>query len=896
MAQLPIAPPQPLSRQKSFQETQVARQKAVEAAENKATFEKAQADFEEKQAAFQKQQQMISAYQNGTINEGEFAKLFEKEFIERFGKKKAGDALSFAYYKYRVFKGHNLDQDEIRNFAISGSIIGKEARRELGGGLNIVTVGPKKPETDDSGLIGGFSPIVPASMQPEFIPLSQSKIPASFVKESDKDTTFISIKTGKILKGTASLKSGEVLATPLFEPVKPTQQPVPQVQVDNSPKGLSAQEKFFAEREAAIERLKKQGPAQLAVGSAVGFLFGTAKAVVRPQETAATIGIVATTAGKDPIGFGKTIVKETVKEATTNPIGFAAETIAAGNVFGAVSRATSPLTRGVKTKIARIQEKVDPRVLKGFDVEQLPTQTVTESLGSLKKIEGKSVQAIHVTTSLNFGNAFQRTAAKLTGKKPQTLLQAVPGGAGGLRQEIEQFSFFRSVPNPKTGEPRALLGYAGIASEEELALARKQLVLFEPKITALVEEVPVAKTPKPSTAFTIPGEEKLSPKKVQAIRLLAEQERRPGVSTLAVENLTGLSREAQITTPVAGIGFKTGRPPSAGSILVKEKDLGFKFFFQKKKAPGFLPASIRKPLEKTDLFIEAKKINYIQTKTLPAINVKGKTVQGFDKIPTTTVRSQPVVFISPLSSVRKLSAGIGIKTITGKPSSTSKSTGRRISRPSIASLSRASGIRSIAGFSQPRSMSVPRKTSVGRFPRAIRGPSLPRIISNPRTIRAPSPVSFPSLASNISTPSIPRAPSAPRRSVGISRGHFGSSKGVIAPSVRKNRPLSFAKRATFSPAFRIQTKIRGKKVILPQRFTFRDAFARGTIGLKESLRASFKPIRAGGVAPERQLKAATIQLYRNKQGFFVQPRGTRLSSERERREIQAARKVKRGFF
>ena len=84
------------------------------------------------------QKSLFDKYQNSILDRGEYHQLFEKTFEQKYGSK-ASDAEEFSYYNYKVNKGQNLSNDEIRNRAFAGMYLGKEIRNELGSSLPIQT-------------------------------------------------------------------------------------------------------------------------------------------------------------------------------------------------------------------------------------------------------------------------------------------------------------------------------------------------------------------------------------------------------------------------------------------------------------------------------------------------------------------------------------------------------------------------------------------------------------------------------------------------------------------------------------------------------------------------------------------------------------------------------------
>lgn len=97
----------------------------------------------------------------------------------------------------------------------------------------------------------------------------------------------------------------------------------------------------------------------------------------------------------------------------------------------------------------------------------------------------------------------------------------------------------------------------------------------------------------------------------------------------------------------------------------------------------------------------------------------------------------------------------------------------------------------------------------------------------------------------------------------------------------------------FYLGFRVQSKRRGKKFLLPGSYTEQDAFAVGTQFVRNTLAASLKLIPSNEYVEPKGITPANVNLYTSKSGFLVQKRGTRLGARTEVREIQQAKISKR---
>lgn len=155
---------QPEYRRAQQQRAIQLRQQEAAQAEYDSQVEAERLRVEADQSRVARDESLARKYREGTLSREEFTEIFGNQFESKYGKN-SSDALSFAFKKYKVSSGQNLSSDEIRNFAISGGIIGRDIRKELGGGLSIVQYQKKLPfEVPLGGSVefgkAGTSPII----------------------------------------------------------------------------------------------------------------------------------------------------------------------------------------------------------------------------------------------------------------------------------------------------------------------------------------------------------------------------------------------------------------------------------------------------------------------------------------------------------------------------------------------------------------------------------------------------------------------------------------------------------------------------------------------------------------------------------------------------------------
>lgn len=581
----------------------------------------------------------------------------------------------------------------------------------------------------------------------------------------------------------------------------------------------------------------------------------------------------------NPVGESKKVAKTTLKEFEKDPlatfIGFASQAA----IGKGVTKLVSPATRAARTSISKLQEKIDPRVYKD-PLELVPGQQPTAPLTALKKLEGKDILAIHVSRRLPLGTVRQNVEKLITGRKQQVVLTAEAGksGAGKFRSSVEQFSFYRSTPGKKG--PRAYLQFAGVGARTSGKFDQVEFSLFKPRAKAFVEKVTVTPT-------------KVSAKDT-AVSLLAQQEKRPGKTFLAVENLIGASKEAQVTTPVKGAFKKTGRAESVGSVLQKERDLGFVFYREKVPVPKFVPKSVRKRLAKSDLFTETERIDVVQTKTLPA--GPASRARG-------SLRGRPSVFdISSESRRTKIvsSEDFAKQLLYGQSVSRASRSRQKVEASLSAAPRQQSSARSLVSSLIGSSKKSSGKVSSAKSVPSISPSSSPKVPSRDRRFARPSDplrVSSPASSPNASSGSA---------SFRSSFGSFGSSakqtRSSVAAFLRKETPAVARRRSEdfgqrrrdiVERAFGVFTRKGGKTVRVPGKFTQKDAFAVGTQVAEKTLRASFRVARVPGLARPRNIQAVDKEFDVGKNQFFVEPKERRLSTRRETKEIQFFRQGKR---
>lgn len=532
-----------------------------------------------------------------------------------------------------------------------------------------------------------------------------------------------------------------------------------------------------------------------------------------------------------------------------------------------------PTGRGSFTTLI-VREKITGRFAgtSKTPIEIIPMHTLIQEPSSLRNLEGRPAFVTHSTPSFEFGNIRERVIRNIQGKPSETVLSAPK--ATGIRAKLELQEFYRGTPEISSGIPRAQGGYFGL-SETVRSGNRFSLFPTNPKI--LLEKLRIEKTGEPLRDIDVPAG--FSPKERLTVQYAAKQEQFPGRTTLSAQQLSGLrpfGSEAEVVTPPRRtVKSSTGRDFSVGSILEKKRDLGVRYYYEQVLVPDFIPSNFRSFIENSPFAKEPVRIKIVETKTRP-FSVERNPSGNFDvKSPVSVIRSREIGVreYGPRELVRGISLRFTDRNIRSDYSERELFS-RVDNRSRFSEVFNRNDFRNVSRYSnnrsserrilEPRVLSISKRDSLSE--RNDR--------NNYRVRYRPSPVFSPPRIT-----SRPNVPIVPIRS--------------INEKVNYRNQESFT-RERLRPSFRVQYRQKGKVRTLEGEFTRSDALAVGSSLIGNTLRASFRTIKGTGIAIEKGIKSVPVSTYLSKKGFYVQQRGTRLSSFGERREIQSARRMKRG--
>lgn len=649
------------------------------------------------------------------------------------------------------------------------------------------------------------------------------------------------------------------------------------------------------------------------------FLVGITPFTSSPYETIFLTNRYASETYTNPIVRGqKTVAEFSDYISQRGLIAFGVESYVGAK---ALNPFFEPFENVVSTKFSRIKERILGTdyefLLKNYSIENIgdsvvirsktsgrfspmnkapikikPTQTIITEPSYLKSLEGKTVLAVHTSPNFQYGGVIETLSKRLSGEKESITLSFQE--QRGIRKRLENAPFYFSVPEEGAkGVPTAQAGYAGFSSPSLLEVARQQKFVFFKKTPSLIlTKAKVEPTGRPLYGFDIPS--KLSNLEEKTVRISAEQERFPGRFTRAPEEVSGLrpfGPELQIVVPTKASAFPlTGRPESVGSILIKQKSLGERIFYETKEPFffKFLPKEIRLSLFESDFSKRPAKFNLDYGKIVSGVK-ESSSIYSNNSITngSRTVREQSY-------SVRDL----GLESVRSRVDFTETATKerktfqRREFAPRVESFFREYQRREAT-------RELERIISRGRFGRdTFRERQQFRL--DERTTRTPERTRL--VENNRRRTELIR----PRESIIKTRERpsFYPTRLRYYPE-KRTYPTRYPKiyqkndsllRKVFGQSFSVLYRTRGKVKVLPGFFTQKDAIATGERLLGNTLRASYKIKQTGGLVQERYLKGVPLKGYYNKKGFFVQARGTRLSSRGERFEIQSAKRIKRGFL
>ena len=359
--------------------------------------------------------------------------------------------------------------------------------------------------------------------------------------------------------------------------------------------------------------------------------------------------------------------------------------------------------------ISKASNRYVPYEEAGFKVN--PDVTEPYSMSEILKTQGKDVTGVHTSFSNIFKKSFSEFIKDPFGKKTETQVIGFPDQAKGFRKAIDQYSFYKSLPEKATGEPQAYGGYIGIAEDVVSTTGSKvKFSLGEPKRYAFIfeDEVIQRVSPIEKTGVKIGG--------VKGGKTIMDyQKSQTGSSFIAAENLLGKSIEGQYVSP-------------EGSILKLTEANTYTIYRQ---PSTFKNPILNKAQEFTGIGLKNYRIDIAKVRTMPSelqinANVKATattemptsemTISKSIKSPAISIypattspqsmsfnKATPSVSIKSSSSIRKVSASI--PSITSSVSSISKSIVSP-SVPSRSSTSRVSNSRSISTISSIISPSV----------------------------------------------------------------------------------------------------------------------------------------------------------------------------------------------
>lgn len=774
------------------------------------------------------------------------------------------------------------------------------------------TTGKFSPNAYGGVVSGGFStPNGPGYVQYDTGKPPTSQSTPSFVGSSSKgEDYFLYGKTGEtVFKPKVSSQvlpvttpASSLQSTIIYS--VPKQENKIQQSIDGST-GLTREEErlnaFFQPRKEAIERLRNESFSLNVVGAGVKGLFGVSEAIVytsvNPSKTFNKAILFGSGVLKNPVGETSRIAGEVFEEGKKDPIGFVVSNVVAGK---AISTILKPVSRFTTTKLSKAQEKIGIGVFKEKPIEILPTSTKASSINELESIVGKEVELSHVTTKISTDNPITKiiktakgqesNIVNLTGPPTKTLSE--------YRQFIEQKSFYE-FPTEKPGTIQGLGGFAGFFDKTKVigSQPKTQFVLIKPTPTILTRTAKISDTPKfgpkinPTGLVTVPGggspiTRLLTKSERKAIDILAKQESQPGKTFIAAENIAKISTERQVTTPVFVKSFPiTGRPPSVGGALKLEK-AGSTFARQKISPPAFIPEPIRGIIGQTDFFTETTRFNVIKTKL---VNQSGDVLRTpKNNLKSFGESSNPVRIVS---LGEKVKPGLYVSTI-----SSSQTSNKVVSFSETVSTPSYSFVKNI---SSPINVS---KSSSVSFNRPISSPGKFSSSSNSISIRFSSPPSPPS-----STYSPPIPPSSPLISISNSppsRISIPSFSSILSPpttrppflsahSKRKNRISQNRKLNRLEPGFFPVLFKSGKPVrrLSGVPLTKQGAIALGASFVESDIKASFKIVPSGGLAPVRGIRGPTYILREGKRDktLFVEKNQYRISTPGEKEQLRLSR-------
>jgi len=647
-----------------------------------------------------------------------------------------------------------------------------------------------------------------------------------------------------------------------------------------------------------------------AIYGSTKFLVGVTPFTSSPYETIFLTGGYVSEAYVNPVSRGqKTVTEFSDYISQRGLIAFGAESYVGAK---ALSPFFEPFENVISTKFSRAKERVlgtdYESLLKNYSVENVggsivirsktsgrfaptskapikiePTQTIITEPSYLKSLEGQTVLAVHTSPNFQYGGIIETVTKKISGEKESITLSFQE--QKGIRRRLENAPFYFSVPERGArGVPTAQAGYAGFSRPSLLEVARPQkLVFFKKTPTLILAKARVEPTGRPVSGFDIPS--KLSSLEEKTVRISAEQESFPGRFTRAPEEVSRLrpfGSELQIVVPTKAKEFPlTGRPESVGSTLIKQKRLGERIFYETREPFffKFLPEKIRLSLFESDFSKRPAKFNLDYGKVVAGVEESSSTFTNESTAGSSRSQREQVY------SVRDFGLESSRSRIDVREQRTLE---RRQFEPRIERVFREQRRREatrelgrIIGrerFARETFRERQRFRPEERIPRIDERNRLTERIEDYRPRERGREPEI-----RIRTTERPRARLTPPR------------LPPIRPpgKTRRDSPVQPNRGTVFEPgfvAYYVTGGKRGEKVS-EQRYTYRDVFNVGAIGVQSSIKRTFE-IVPEGVATPRNIQGPTeILRVGKKPGTFVEQTKFAISTQLEKRTLKLAKQA-----
>lgn len=517
-----------------------------------------------------------------------------------------------------------------------------------------------------------------------------------------------------------------------------------------------------------------------------------------------------------------------------------------------------------------------------------PTKTIITEPSYLKSLEGQTVLAVHTSPNFQYGGIIETVSKKISGEKESITLTFQE--QRGIRKRLENAPFYFSVPRPgSNGVPTAQLGYAGFRGSSLLEVARPQKIVFFKKTpTMILTKAKVEPTGRPLNGFDIPS--KLSPLEERTVRISAEQERFPGRFTRAPEEVSGLrpfGAELQIVVPTKSTEFPlTGRPQSVGSTLIKQKRLGERIFYETREPVlfKFLPERARLSLFESDFSKRPAKLNLDYGKIVAKTDFSAFTDVKQEEIYNLSgKREREIIRVqeySPRDVALELSkTRIDIREPIGRERRTLPRTFEPRPQRMLREERRRETIRELERIVGRERSGRETFRERERFRLEER---IPRLNERNRPLEEYTPRGR------------GREPEITRRPPERPRPRKGPP--LLPPirppgKTRKDSPVQPIRGPAFEPgfvAYYVTGGKRGEKVS-EQRYTYRDVFNIGAIGVQSSIKRTFEIVQEGVATPRNIQGPTNILRPGKKPGTFVEKTEYAISTPLEKRTLKLAK-------